>query len=205
MQKQIIALLLVLVGFSGLAFGWIIGRTRLPYAPTYRVTPMSGGMMMGHGAAIRSDSDFIMEMIPHHEEAVETSRYVLARTNDPELMGFLQGIITAQTREIDQMKRWHQEWFGTEYTNDGRYRAMMPDLTKLTDSQLVPVYLHGMIMHHMGAVDMARAIAVITQRDELKSFSFEIIQVQTQEIETMLGWLTGFAGGPMPMMHGIMH
>ncbi|MCC7523009.1 DUF305 domain-containing protein [Candidatus Uhrbacteria bacterium] len=197
MSKNTAIISIIVTGFIGLFIGWSVGQQPLPF---YRVGMSMGGGMMGHGASIRNDADFLMEMIPHHQEAVETSRYVLSRTNDAELMGFLQGIIDAQTTEIEQMKRWHKEWFGTEYKDDGRYRSMMPNLNGLTDKQLAPAYLQGMIMHHMGAIDMARTITSITNRQELKDFSATIIRVQSDEIEAMLGWLSGFAGGAMPMM-----
>ena len=204
MSKNTAFIFIIFAGLAGLAIGWAVGQQSYPYYSgmmPYRVGMPMGGGMMGHSASIKSDADFLMEMIPHHQEAVDTSKYVLSRTDDPELMGFLQGIIDAQTKEIEQMKRWHQDWFGQEYKDDGRYRSMMPDLTGFTDRQLVSVYLHGMIMHHMGAIDMARAISGITKRQELKDFSTEIIRVQSQEIETMLGWLSGFGRGMMRMMH----
>lgn len=168
------------------------------YAPTGMMHG-SGGGMMDH-AAVKTDAEFLMQMIPHHQEAVDTSRYVLDRTNDPELQAFLQGIIDAQTREITQMKAWHQEWFGTEYRDDGRYQAMMPNLQGLDDARLIPAYLHGMVMHHMGAIDMARQLLGFTQRSELVTFGEGVIRVQSEEIGWMLDRLRDGFGGGMPMM-----
>lgn len=52
---------------------------------------------------------FLEGMIPHHEWAVEMAKY-LASSNKPELVKLGGEIIVAQTREIEQMKKWMVEW-----------------------------------------------------------------------------------------------
>jgi uncharacterized protein (DUF305 family) len=51
-------------------------------------------------------------MIPHHQAAIDMARY-LANSNKPELVQLGGEIITAQTREIEQMQKWLTEWYGT--------------------------------------------------------------------------------------------
>lgn len=188
--------------------GWMFGSagwTVMPaaYMPGMHQTggPMGSGSGMMHRMTVATDAEFLMQMIPHHQEAVDTSQYVLDRTDDPEMQAFLRGIIDAQTREIAQMKAWHRAWFGSDYRDDGRYQPMMPNLQGLSDARLVPAYLHGMVMHHMGAIDMARQLLGFTKRPELISFAEEIVRVQTDEIGWMMNYLRdGFGGGAM-MMH----
>ncbi len=50
-------------------------------------------------------------------------------------------------------------------------------------------FLRGMIVHHIGAVQMAEELLKQTDRPELRAFAQDIIEVQSQEIETMKGWL----------------
>lgn len=195
---------LVLIAF---VIGWFVGSVGWLVRPNAYPGRGMGGMMHGTGqgmmghAIVRTDAEFLMQMIPHHQEAVDTSRYVYDRTDDPELQAFLRGIIDAQTAEIKQLKAWHREWLGSEYRDDGRYQPMMPKLQNVSDARLVPLYLHGMIMHHMGAVEMARQVLGFTERTELKTFAEGVIRVQTQEIGQMLNWLRdGYGGTPM-MMH----
>lgn len=194
-----LVLLALIVGWSVGSVGWFAQSSFMRTAPAGMMYGSGSGMMMGH-AAVSTDAEFLMQMIPHHQEAVDTSQYVLNRTDDPELQAFLKGIIDAQTREIAQMKTWHREWFGTEYRDDGRYQAMMPALQGLSDARLAPAYLHGMIMHHMGAIDMARQVLGFTKRAELVTFAQAIIRVQSEEIGRMLNWLRDGYGGGMPMM-----
>lgn len=50
-------------------------------------------------------------------------------------------------------------------------------------------FLRGMIVHHLGAVRMAEELLEQTDRPELRAFAEDIIKVQSQEIETIKGWL----------------
>lgn len=48
-------------------------------------------------------------MIPHHQGAVDMARY-LTGAKHPELQKMGQDIITAQNKEIEQMKKWQKDW-----------------------------------------------------------------------------------------------
>jgi uncharacterized protein (DUF305 family) len=42
--------------------------------------------MMNHADMVQSEFDFIYLMIPHHQEAIDTSRLLLQTTKNPELL-----------------------------------------------------------------------------------------------------------------------
>jgi hypothetical protein len=76
---------------------------------------------------------FLEGMIPHHQAAVDMA-HSLAASNKPELVKLGGEIITAQTREIEQMKQWMIEWgyTQTETTNTGTMNMhVMPDGTMM--------------------------------------------------------------------------
>ena len=54
-----------------------------------------------------------------------------------------------------------------------------------TSSSPQDAFLHGMIPHHQGAIDMANLALQNAEREELKSMAREIIRTQTSEITTM--------------------
>lgn len=56
------------------------------------------------------DKEFLKQMIVHHEQAVEMSKYAAANAKHQEIKDLASAIISAQTTEIDQMKQWQQEW-----------------------------------------------------------------------------------------------
>lgn len=64
------------------------------------------------GTAASFDEAFLEEMIPHHQMAVMMSRMAGSATSRPEMRDFTQAIIDAQSREIERMEEWYQEWFG---------------------------------------------------------------------------------------------
>ena len=96
---------------------------------------MAGGMMdmsmadMGKmlegktGDAL--DKAFLEGMIPHHQGAVEMAKY-LVNAKHPELQKMGQDIISAQTKEIEQMKKWLKEW-GYESNTGSSMTGMMMD------------------------------------------------------------------------------
>lgn len=62
------------------------------------------GMMPGHGSS--PDRAFLEGMIPHHQDAVDMSRLCLQKVSRAELKRFCQGVITVQSREIEQYRQW---------------------------------------------------------------------------------------------------
>lgn len=144
------------------------------------------GSMMGHEMSmmsVNSDEEFIAKMIPHHEEAVISSKNLLEVSKNEALRTIAQNIITAQQTEIAQMKGWSISWFGKDVTDRNQYMQMMPKLTGLSEEELDKAYVTGMIAHHQGAVDMAQDLLKFTKRPELIQVAKDIITAQTKEIE----------------------
>lgn len=142
---------------------------------------MDHGMMM-----VSSEKEFITEMIPHHQEAVDTARQVLARgATTPEIKILMENIITAQEKEIADMKSWYQTWYNTPYQPSGNYRPMMRDLSKLSSKELDKVFLEDMVMHHMGAIMMAHSVQSYIKHTEIQDLTNAIIETQSEEIQLM--------------------
>lgn len=58
------------------------------------------------------DEAFIDAMIPHHDGAIMMARMQLAGGADPELTTLAREIVREQSREIDEMQEWREEWYG---------------------------------------------------------------------------------------------
>jgi len=59
------------------------------------------------------DRAFIDAMIPHHESAVDAAKAAATRAQKPEVKKLAADIVTAQEREIAQMKEWRRAWYGS--------------------------------------------------------------------------------------------
>lgn len=59
------------------------------------------------------DRAFIDMMIPHHQGAIRMARVELESGEDDRLMSLSEEIIEAQSREIEEMNAWREEWYGS--------------------------------------------------------------------------------------------
>ena len=57
------------------------------------------------------DKAFIDAMIPHHESAIAMAEVALQESENPEIRRIAEDIVSAQEREIEQMRQWRQEWY----------------------------------------------------------------------------------------------
>src|SRR5215204_588587 len=57
------------------------------------------------------DEAFIDAMIPHHRSAIQMAQVAYKKSKIPEIKELAGNIVTAQKREIEQMKQWRKEWY----------------------------------------------------------------------------------------------
>ena len=65
------------------------------------------------------DRTFIDMMIRHHQGAIRMARAELARGEDPDLKKLARSIVSAQSREINQMNSWRRSWYGAASPSGG--------------------------------------------------------------------------------------
>ena len=56
------------------------------------------------------DKEFIKGMIEHHEGAIEMANEAKVSAKHDEIKKMADEIVSAQSKEIDQMNKWKQEW-----------------------------------------------------------------------------------------------
>ncbi|MCP9487725.1 MAG: DUF305 domain-containing protein [Gaiellaceae bacterium MAG52_C11] len=63
-------------------------------------------------AADPFDKAFIDELIPHHQEAITMAREEIAGGSDDELKELAENIVETQSKEIEDMNDWREDWYG---------------------------------------------------------------------------------------------
>jgi len=126
-------------------------------------TPSGMGMMSQQQA----DQHFIQMMIPHHQGAVDMANLALSKAKHPEIKKLAEAIKIDQNREIEQMKAWYKQWYGTEvpassgrgmmsmHSGTGMNQGEQQAMSMNTCMEMMGMHMmHGtgmMGMHMMGA------------------------------------------------------
>lgn len=152
-----------------------------------RTDDMGAGHMDHSTMMVESEEDFLRGMIPHHQEAIDTAREVVARGGStPAIKALAEAIIVAQEKEVALMKQWYEAWYGEVYEASAEdYTPMMRELSALEGAALDQRFLEDMVMHHMGAIMMARSVQPYIEHQEITDLTAAIVETQTDEIELM--------------------
>ena len=156
------------------------------------------------------DEMFVMMMIPHHQQAIEMADIALAKDGvDPRVSDLAEQVKAAQGPEIERMLGWLEDW-GIAYDPDaesghgmdhgsgddlmsGDGMMSAEDMTALQDApgaEASRLFLEQMIVHHEGAVDMARMAISGGQHPDVVRLAQQVVDDQTAEIATMEDLLT---------------
>ena len=163
-----------------------------------------------------ADVAFASDMITHHAQALSMVDLTLDRTLDPEVQALAEDIRAAQGPEIETMADWLTTW-GEEvpetmrdHANAGHDMDDMSDnmddmghddmpgmmtaddmdaLENASDAAFQDMWLEMMIEHHEGAVEMAETETEDGQYKDAVDLAGQVVDAQTEEIETMKGLL----------------
>jgi uncharacterized protein (DUF305 family) len=149
---------------------------------------------------VASESDFVLGMIPHHQEAVDVARIVLERGARPEVRALAEAIVVSQAAEIAQLEDWRAAWYPS--VTAPAYVPMMRPLDGLDPDAVDRTFASDMIHHHAMAIGMAEAVLALDGvRPEVADLARDVIRVQTEEIAALRGWIRAWGSDP----HGAGH
>ncbi|PIV90741.1 hypothetical protein COW46_01185 [Candidatus Gracilibacteria bacterium CG17_big_fil_post_rev_8_21_14_2_50_48_13] len=162
---------------------------------------MSGISMTGfvlsehddHSMMIHSDQEFLVEMVAHHQEAVDASKKLLSMgPTKPQVRSLLSNIITNQDEEIRSMGKMYAQWYGEPLPVSTTYAPMMRSLAYVSPRDAERQFVEDMVKHHEHAIVMAQMIYSITDRPELRTLAENIVRDQSKEITMMRDWLSAW-------------
>jgi len=149
-----------------------------------------------------TDVAFAQGMIPHHAQAIEMADMVEGRTTNPDVVALAKEIRAAQGPEIQTMTNWLSSWGQPVPSTDDHgghdmsgmesmmmsgmmSEADMDRLMKSSGTAFDRMWMEMMILHHEGAVEMARSELATGKDAAVKRLAQAIIDSQTTEIATM--------------------
>lgn len=140
--------------------------------------------------------NFIRQMIPHHEAAIEMSRNILQYTTLIPLQNIAGSILSEQTQNIAQMQTVLPICEGVNNTRQELYlyqkndlritRSMFREMQNARESNDINAdFLREMIPHHEGAIRMSENALRFRTCPQLVPILQEIIRFQTSGIQKM--------------------
>ena len=151
-----------------------------------------------------ADTTFAQQMIPHHQQAIQMSDTILAKTGvDPRVLQLANQIKAAQDPEIQTMQTWLRQWgqpTAPAGMTPGSAMPAMPDhsgmggmmseqdmqaLQNAAGLAAAKLFLAQMIQHHRGAVDAAQTEIASGIYGPAVTLARSIVSTQQQEIATM--------------------
>ncbi|MDA0993735.1 MAG: DUF305 domain-containing protein [Proteobacteria bacterium] len=147
------------------------------------------------------DAQFMQDMIPHHNQAVQMAALVADRTNRQELLDAAGRIDASQVDEIEFMQEWlrsrgepvpdptaHDVMHTSHKMAGMASPAQMAELAKTEGADFDRMFLELMIAHHEGAVKMVEHLLELpgsAYDPVLFEFTTDVTNDQTAEIERM--------------------
>ena len=139
----------------------------------------------------RFEMRFLTMMIDHHYGAVKMAELCDGRTIHAELQAMCDSIESSQTAEIEEMRSWLRDWYGTDHQPelDGKTRRKIEELSRLTGAAFEKAFMRSMIEHHSMAI--ARGVDCLHRayHAEMINMCAMMIGAQADEIAQMRLWL----------------
>lgn len=144
-----------------------------------------------------TESNFVRQMIPHHEGAVSMADYEIRFGKDFETIQLAKSIRAEQKNEIQLMQIWLKQQpcvklsgalpVGYGLSMKKSMEKMMTDMpVNARLSEIDQAFSRVMMPHHQAAVDMARAVLRYSADQQISLFAQHIISSQEVEIEQMM-------------------
>jgi uncharacterized protein (DUF305 family) len=147
---------------------------------------------------ISPDYDFMSQMIPHHQGAIEMARYEIENGRNFLTIQLAKSILAEQAVEIQQMQGYKKLFLPVDYPLKDKFKKEMNETMDLmmrnmpADHELDDVdiaFAMVMISHHQAGIDMAKVVLKFSSDKKTIGLSKQIIASQEVEIGQMCSFL----------------
>jgi len=153
--------------------------------------------MAKQSSPVSQDKDFLSQMIPHHNAAIQMARYEITYGKNAEMIQLAKSILTEQHVEVNMMQQW---LLSLPITKPGLPQQYQADMNRTMSSMMGAMisqafsdnidkaFAQMMIPHHQAAIDMAKVI--LQYPSDAKITSFAKLLISNEQIE--IGQMTAF-------------
>ena len=202
-----------LMSFINLGYASLLGAQPIvqPGGPgeTPRELSAEQAIEIANTSYTPGDAQFMRDMIPHHQQALEMSQLAPNRTNSPEILEIAGRIEAAQSDEVAFMTQWltsrgeplrRSEDHHEHHTMRGMATPeQMENLAGASATDFDRQFLRLMITHHEGALHMVEDLMAqpgAAYDPMLFEFTNDVTNDQSKEIERMHEVLLGLSDDP---------
>lgn len=147
-----------------------------------------------------AETDFLIQMIPHHKAAVDMAEYEISHGRNFDMLQLAKSIAAEQTSQVQLMKLLLQRNYKIQTKPNSGYHelvlqamktmmAAMPGNDLLNSNTVDKVFALVMIPHHRAAIDMAKAVIQFSEDKQINAFAKDIISLEEIEIEQMTSFI----------------
>ncbi len=171
-------------------------------------TPTAGDDHDMASASVEFDQLYIDMMMPHHQSVIALAQAAGDRLTDERLQTIAANIITAQEAEIEELRGYREQWYGSldpMPMDEGMMDMMMEMMPGMGDmasmqTQMDPealvstfcgaedpdlAFIDLTIPHHEMAVMASEAALEQATHDEIRTIAERVIQDQHREIDEL--------------------
>lgn len=186
-------------------------------------TPMAGmdhGAMATPAASGEFDQSYIDMMIPHHASIIALAQAALPRLTDERLQSLAETIIQTQTAEIDELRGFREQFYGTADplpVDDAAMMQMMGGMSMSMNEMMLMMdadalvasfcasadpdlaFIDLTIPHHQSAIAASQTALQQATHEEIRTLAQRVIEDQQREIDELNAIRQGLSGsGALP-------
>lgn len=140
----------------------------------------SSSTSMGH------DAHYLDSFSAHHRDGIAMARLAEQRAQDPELKKLAAKTVKEQTQEIDQMKKWRDQYFpNVQSQEEAREKVNLTKLEQAQGKEFDAEFARMMIKHHEEGIKLSKDMTGDLKNEKIKSFAERSVTKQNEEIKRL--------------------
>lgn len=181
MNNNLVVSMIVVAFILGLGGGYVL----TPEYANMSSERQSGMMEMELGKPDRFiDQRYLNGMIAHHQSAIFMLEQAQEKSTRPEIQNLADAIIEVDTKDIEKLYSYKQEWYGDSSKVTDFREVNLGDGDDKFDLRL----LNALLIHHDEAIAQAMEIQSKSTRTETLNIASNVINTLSANADQLRAW-----------------